>query len=173
VNELPRIERVRHEFERRELDVARIGDPLRIGGPKGSAINALDAIDSHVFIGDENAVPAITRRLEELPLGVRVLLVLESAADTEWPWFASRASLQVVWVRRKDPAHPAAAIVEALRRLQFPAGQCFVWVAIESNAARAVRSYLRDERGVDKQWIKAAGCWQRGVAGSHDTLAAV
>ena len=133
------------------------GDLLEIGSPNGSPIIALDAIDSHVFIGDETAVPAITRRLEELPLGVRALVVLESAADTEWPWFASRATLQVVWIRRKDPANPAATIVAALRRLEFPAGQCFVWVVVESTGARTIRRYLREERGVDKQWIEAAG----------------
>jgi NADPH-dependent ferric siderophore reductase len=109
----------------------------------------LEEIDSYLFIGDEAAVPAIASRLEQLPRGDRALVVIESAADTDWPWFASRATLQVVWVRRKDPDGPAEAIVESLRRLQFPADQCSVWVAVEANAA-PIHRYLREERGIDQ-----------------------
>jgi NADPH-dependent ferric siderophore reductase len=62
-------------------------------------------------------------------------------------------------------------LIDALRGIQFPAGQCFVWVAAESNVARALRRYLTDERGIDKHWVKAAGYWQRGATGVHDTIA--
>jgi len=45
-----------------------------------------------------------------------------------------------------------------------------VWVAVETQAARAIRRYLRDERGIDKKWIKAAGYWQRGAVGAHERI---
>jgi NADPH-dependent ferric siderophore reductase len=49
---------------------ARVGDSLTIGGPRGSAIIPME-FDWHLFIGDETALPAIGRRLEELPAGSR------------------------------------------------------------------------------------------------------
>ena len=50
---------------------AAAGQTLQIGGPKGSAIIDPDGIDTHVLIGDESALPAIGRRLEELPRSSR------------------------------------------------------------------------------------------------------
>jgi len=147
---------------------ATVGQILEVGGPKGSAVIALDGIDAHVLIGDETALPAIGRRLEELPAGSHALVIIESDAR---PALSSRGKSEVVWVPRD--AHdgpPAHKIIDALRALQFPAGQCFFWVAVESHSARALRRYLRHERGIDKRWIKAAGYWQRGTAGTHDNL---
>jgi NADPH-dependent ferric siderophore reductase len=46
---------------------ATVGQFLETGGPKGSAIISRTGIDLHVLIGDETGLPAISRRLEELP----------------------------------------------------------------------------------------------------------
>ena len=79
--------------------------------------------------------------------------------------------MEVVWVQRdKRAGPPAHEVIEALRQLDFPAGHCFIWVASESRAARAIRGYLRNERGLDKKWIKAAGYWQRGAEGAHERI---
>jgi NADPH-dependent ferric siderophore reductase len=151
---------------------ARIGQTLEIGGPRGSMVIALEGIDAHVLIGDETAVPAIGRRLEELPAAVPTLVVIEIDANSEPPVLLNRAAMKLICVRR-DGLHgpPAHEVIDALRRLEFPSGRCFVWVAAESRAARTIRGYLRDERGLDKKWIKAAGYWQRGSAGEHDSIA--
>ena len=150
---------------------ATVGQTLEIGGPKGSAIIALDGIDAHVLIGDETALPAIGRRLEELPAGSRALVVIESDDRAERPALASRGKLDVIFVPRQEQSGPPAHhIIAALRDLPFPSDRSFFWVALESHAARAIRGYLRHERGIDKRWIKAAGYWQRGTVGTHENL---
>jgi NADPH-dependent ferric siderophore reductase len=150
---------------------ATVGQTLEIGGPKGSAIIALDGIDAHVLIGDETALPAIGRRLEELPAASHALVVIESDARVERPALSGHGSLEVIWVPRNELGGPPAhQIIDALRELPFPPGRCFFWVAVESRSARAIRGYLRDERGIDKKWIKAAGYWQRGTVGTHDNI---
>jgi NADPH-dependent ferric siderophore reductase len=150
---------------------ASVGEALDIGGPKGSAVIALEGIDAHVLIGDETALPAISRRLEELPVGSRTLVVVEVDADSDRPVLASRATMDVVWVSRDGgKATPAHEVIETLRQLEFPSGHCFFWVAVESQAARRIRSYLREERGIGQKWIKAAGYWQRGAVGTHDSI---
>jgi NADPH-dependent ferric siderophore reductase len=150
---------------------AAVGQPLTVGGPRGSFIISTDGIDSHVLIGDETALPAIGRRLEELPASARALVVLESdGGSTGYP-LASRAALDVVSVARSGRTEGAGKeLIEVLRTLEFPPGRCFTWVAAESQAARAIRRHLTDERGFDKHWIKAAGYWQRGAIGTHDTI---
>jgi len=150
---------------------AAVGESLEVGGPKGSAVISSEGIDSHVLIGDETALPAISRRLEELAAGVRALVVLEVDADAVWPALESQASLEVVWVvRQAHTGAPAHELIERLRTLTLPPGQCFVWVALESKSARAIRRYLREERGIEKDWIKAAAYWQRGAAGVHERI---
>lgn len=151
---------------------ASVGQSLEIAGPRGSAVIALEGVDAHVLVGDETAWPAINRRLEELPADARALVVLEQDPGSIWPPLTSRAALEVVQVQRDGAIGPPAhELIDALRELQFPAGNCFIWVAVESRAARAIRQYLREERGVARQWIKAAGYWQRGKVGEHDVLA--
>lgn len=149
------------------------GQMLEIGGPKGSAVIALDGIDTHVLVGDETAVPAIGRRLEELPSTTRALVLIEVDAGAARPTLGSRASLEVAWAERRSPpgGPPGQNLIDALRRLEFPPGHTFVWVAAESRAARAIRTHLRDERGFGKHWIKAAGYWQQGTAGTHERIA--
>ncbi len=149
---------------------AAVGQTLDVGGPRGSMILPPESIGSHVFIGDETAIPAIGRRLEELPAGTRALLVLECDAGSTWPALASAAELQVIRVARNGRSgSPAHELIDALGRLEFPADS-FFWVATESHAARAIRRHLRDERGIDKDWIKAAGYWQRGASGEHQLI---
>jgi NADPH-dependent ferric siderophore reductase len=152
---------------------AAIGQTLEVGGPKGSAVLELDGIDSMVLIGDETALPAIGRRLEELPSHIHALVVVESDDSADRPSLTSAAALQVVWVSREQDQvaeRPEEQLIAALRRLDFPAGRCFAWVAHESGVARSIRAYLRDERGLDKKWIKAAGYWRRGATGSHENI---
>jgi NADPH-dependent ferric siderophore reductase len=147
------------------------GAPLEIGGPKGSAVVAPEGIDTHVLVGDETAVPAIGRRLEELPAAARALVVIEVDAGATRPILAGPAALEIVWVERGAGAAPGRALIDALRRTPFPPGDCYVWVAAETRAARAIRNYLRDERGLGRQWIKAAGYWQQGAIGAHERIA--
>lgn len=143
------------------------GQVLGVGGPRGSAVIPLDGIDSHLLIGDETALPAIGRRLEELPATSHALVVAEVESGCELP-LSSPADLQVVWVPRID-AHdaPGEQLIDALRTLQFSNHRCFVWAATETQAVRAIRRYLTQERGFDKHWVKAAGYWQRGATGAH------
>jgi NADPH-dependent ferric siderophore reductase len=52
------------------------GQYLHIGGPRGSMV-VPDIFDSYLLIGDETALPAIARRLEELSANRRALVVVE------------------------------------------------------------------------------------------------
>jgi NADPH-dependent ferric siderophore reductase len=150
---------------------ARPGQTLTVGGPKGSAIVAFEGIDTHVLIGDETALPAICRRLEELPASTRAVVMIETDREATLPPMSSAAAFEVKRVDRAS-AHgaPAQELIAALQSMTLPQGAAFYWIAVESHAARALRRHLTGERGVDKRWIKAAGYWQRGSTGTHDSI---
>jgi NADPH-dependent ferric siderophore reductase len=81
---------------------AKLGSPLGVAGPRGSSIISTEGIGLHLLIGDETALPAIARRLEELPATTNALVVAEVEPGFEL-LLSSRANLQVVWVPRTDP----------------------------------------------------------------------
>jgi NADPH-dependent ferric siderophore reductase len=149
---------------------ARIGDPLEIGGPRGSFVIPMD-FDWHLLIGDETGLPAIGRRLEELPAGSRALVIAEVDDEAEQQTFVSRAELSVQWVHRHAaPAGSSEGLLAALRAAKFPSGDYFAWAATESNVARALRRALIDELGANRAWVKAAGYWKRGAAAVHERI---
>jgi NADPH-dependent ferric siderophore reductase len=149
---------------------ARPGDEILIGGPRGSAIIPIE-FDWHLFVGDETALPAIGRRLEELPPGSRAVVIAEIADELEQQHFATKAELNVHWVHRGDAvAGSADGLAAALRATPLPAGDFFAWAAAETQVARAIRRVMIDERGAKPPWVKAAGYWKRGSAAIHDTI---
>ena len=149
---------------------ARPGAPLGVGGPRGSFIIPTQ-FDWHLLVGDETALAAIGRRLEELPADTRAIVVAEIDGPDEEQTFTSAAPTEVIWVYRNGkPAGDATLLQERLRSVSFPRGEYFAWVAGETQVARALRQYLLTERSANKQWLKAAGYWRRGAAGAHERI---
>ncbi|KNA31602.1 FAD-binding protein [Burkholderia pseudomallei] len=151
---------------------ARVGQTLGIGGPRGSFVIPKD-FDWHLLIGDDTALPAVARRLEELPAGTRVAAVLEVADPSAQIAFETDANLYVVWRHRGDAAsgeRGASRLVDALRELPLPAGEGYVWAAGEAAAMRGVREHLCRERGVAKSRIRASAYWKHGAIAVHESL---
>ena len=143
------------------------GSVLGVGGPRGSSVISVEGIDSHLLIGDETALPAIGRRLEELPENTNALVVAEVEKGFELPW-SSRAKFEVIWVPRPSgDGAPGESLISALWAVPLITERCFAWAATETQTVRAIRRYLTEERGFDKRWVKAAGYWQRGAVGEH------
>lgn len=139
---------------------AQPGQRIGAGGPRGSFIAAAD-FDRYVLAGDETALPAIARWLEEMPHGTRVdaLIEIPDAADRQ-P-LASRANLALTWLDRGgEPAQSSDRLERALRDLAAAPGDTFYWIAAESRRARAMRQWLGEQRGVPKEWIRATGYWK-------------
>jgi NADPH-dependent ferric siderophore reductase len=146
------------------------GQQLGVGGPRGSFV-VPDDFDWYLFIGDETALPAISRRLEELRSGVRAVVVAAVVGPEEEQKLQSRADVETVWVHRPlSRAEDPAPLLDAVRALTLPKnGDGYAWAAGESQTAKLLRRHLIDERGLDKAWVKAAGYWKRGAVSIHET----
>jgi len=148
---------------------AQPGQRLVIGGPRGSFVVS-DDFDWYLLLGDETALPAIGRRLEELRAATRVQVIIEVADAAEQQPLHSRARLEVTWLHRGagEPGQ-AEPLVGALSALSLPPGEGYAWIAGESQVARALREHLVHQRGLSKSWVKAAGYWKRGAVATHET----
>ncbi|MGD1879794.1 MAG: siderophore-interacting protein [Kiloniellaceae bacterium] len=148
---------------------AQVGDRLEIGGPRGSAV-VTDDFDWYLLIGDETALPAIGRRVEELRPGVPVATFAVVDGEDEIQQFKTQAAWRPTWVPRKASLNDATLLRGALNDYALPPGDGFVWIAAEADVARDLRRLIVEERGHPRAWTKAAGYWQRGVANANMRL---
>ncbi len=147
---------------------ARPGAKLGIGGPRGSFV-VTDDFDWYLLIGDETALPAIGRRLEELRPGVPAIVLAAVAGSEEEQAFATRTALDVRWVHRPlAGASDPAPLLEAAAGLSLPPGDGYIWIAGENDTVKLLRRHFVEERGHNRSWIKAAGYWRKGSAGFHE-----
>lgn len=137
------------------------GQSVVIGGPRGSMVIPTD-YDWHLLVGDASALPAIGRRLEELPASARVHVIAHAAEPMAW---ASAAAVEVQWVRRPE------ALVSATRALVLPDGIGFAWAAGEAGVMAQMRQVLLEEKQLPRACVKVAAYWKRGAADFHETLA--
>jgi len=128
------------------------GQTLNIAGPRASMV-VPDIFDSYLLIGDETAIPAIGRRLEELPAGRRVLAVVQIEDEQERQPLPSKAEVEIIWVKREED------LLAVLRRLSLPEGKLYSWVALEKSLTRQVKALLL-EKGAAEDALKAAAYWR-------------
>ncbi len=148
---------------------AGVGDTLEIGGPRGSTV-VPDDFDWYLLIGDETALPAIGRRLEELRAGVPVttVVLVDNAADAQA--IATHAAWTPHWIIRQVGTADVDTLLVALTPIALPEGEGFVWIAGESALARGARAQVVDALSHPKEWTKAAGYWRKGQADAHERI---
>ncbi|WP_159877298.1 siderophore-interacting protein [Aquitalea denitrificans] len=134
-----------------------------IAGPKGSMIIPAQQ-DWHLLVGDASSLPAIRRRLAELPASahVEVLLLRGDSADA---WSLPQ---QPAWhiVQVGDDA----ALLAALRNWPVPEGHGFAWCAGEGGLMRQARAVLLEEKQLPREGVKVAAYWRHGEADFHERL---
>ncbi|MDE1994959.1 MAG: siderophore-interacting protein [Rhizobiaceae bacterium] len=139
---------------------ARPGDTLDIGGPRGSAV--ISGVERWLLIGDETALPAIGRRIEESTSGMQITSITAVTSAEDEQSFDTKADLTCLWAHRPlSEATDASALLALVKSVDLPTGT-FVWVAAEASVTRAIRAYLVEERGYPLSWIKASGYWVKG-----------
>ncbi|MFC2251628.1 siderophore-interacting protein [Labrys portucalensis] len=144
------------------------GDEAWIAGPRGSFVIPF-AFDWYLLIADETGLPALARRLEELPAGARVLAFIEVDGRQDRLPLDTAADATVVWAHRGDAhAGQTGALLQAVQQAEFPAGDYHAWIACESLQAKELRRLLVEERGASPKWVRASGYWRRGATAVHD-----
>ncbi|WP_395817670.1 siderophore-interacting protein [Devosia sp.] len=147
---------------------ADVGQQLVIGGPRGSLIVPTD-YDWHLLIGDETGLPAIARRLEELPEGATAVVLIEIAEAAERQPLATKAAATIHWVERSGEAKgDPAPLLSMLADLTLPDGEAHTFMADESSVVKALKAHLVEARGCSPDAIRASGYWVYGVADAHE-----
>lgn len=143
-------------------EAAKAGDSIGVGGPRGSFV-VRGNFDWYLLVGDETALPAIGRRIEELPRDAKVIALIEIADMQEKQDLDAPADTEIIWLSR-DGAEPGPAdlLLNAAKALTLPSGDGYIFIAGEAKMSKAIRSHFADGLGHNPDWIKAAGYWQLG-----------
>lgn len=139
------------------------GQHACIGGPKGSMIIPT-GYDWHLLIGDASALPAITRRLAELPAGARTVALVQVDQAEDRRTFDTRADLTLHWLA------DTPALLQTLATLPRPEGEGFAWACGESSAMAQVRDQLWNDWQMPRDLTKVAAYWKQGATDFSERL---
>ncbi|MGW7267621.1 siderophore-interacting protein [Streptomyces sp. NPDC054842] len=134
------------------------GEVVRFLGPGGAYAPDASA-DWHLLAGDESALPAIAAALESLADGAEVRAFLEVSGPEEEQKIDSDA--EIVWLHRGDRP-VGAALVEAVRALEFPRGRLHAFVHGEAGFVKELRRMLRVELQIPREDLSISGYWRLG-----------
>lgn len=152
---------------------AKPGDELVVMGPRANWLLP-ENYSHYLAVGDETALPAISRLIEEAPTGSHVTAVVSIAdVDEEQSLNPGEGvTLDLRWVHR-DTSPVAeghlSALETAVRAVSLPddLGTVYVFAAGEAGDIKPIRRWLRREVGLPKEQVAVDGYWKRGVA-DHD-----
>lgn len=143
------------------------GDRVGMTGPGGGSVG--DA-DWYLLAGDETALPAIARILEELPAGKHATVRIEVGDESDDQPLRSVASLDIEWLHRRD-AEPGTStlLADAVRKVAWPdpSIRVFAWAGCEHKSFRAIRAYFRQERKLSRDQHLVVAYWRRGLSGDE------
>ncbi|KXF77456.1 phage tail protein [Paramesorhizobium deserti] len=146
---------------------AKEGDLVGMTGPGGGSAGEADW---YLLAGDETALPAIGRILEGLPAHAKAVVRIEVDGVAEEQALRSAADVDLVWLHRNGrEAGTTTLLQDAVRAVEFPGDgtRLFAWAACEFAAFRAIRTYLRKERKLDRQDHLVVAYWRRGFDGDN------
>ncbi|MDM0043243.1 siderophore-interacting protein [Variovorax dokdonensis] len=134
-----------------------------IGGPRGSMIIPAD-YHWHLLAGDASALPAIHRRVEELPAGTRAIVLVQVPDASDVREMNSAADCHFQWV------HSDADWLSALAALKLPASEGFAWCAGEARLMPQAREIVLQGHGIPRESARVAAYWKQGASEFHERL---
>ena len=138
---------------------ARPGDVVGISVPGGRDIAKAAWV---CIAGDHTAVPAITRMLETMPRDAVGHAFIEVPGPEEEQPVDAPPGIRVTWLHAPPER---SMLTAAVREVAWPDhDDVAIWVGAESDTARAIRAYVRDERKIERRRFLVIGYWKRGMS---------
>lgn len=137
------------------------GDLVGIMGPGGGGI---EPADWYLLAGDETALPAIGRILEELPADAKGRALIEVEDEGERQDLRRPSGVEIEWLFRRAPEVEAGRLLkEAVAGVTPPEGlSVYAWAGCEFAAFKAIRSIFRKDWRLRGRQQLAVAYWRRG-----------
>lgn len=134
------------------------GDQVLISQPHGRGVDT--EADWVLILADQTGIPAACRILENLAPQQRAHAVFEAPNEAATFTPTSPADLKTCWAYNPAPARIPSPLSAAVRTIELPPGQGYVWMAGEAGCARDVRRYFRHELKWRSPHFDIVGYWR-------------
>lgn len=141
---------------------AREGAQIDVGGP-GPAKPLPEGRAFYLVAGDMTALPAISVNLENLPRDAKGLAVIEVQGEGDKQAIAAPDGVEIRWLVNPQPGTQPDLLADTLRAEAWPQGDVYAWAACEFSAMKALRTYLREERGLGPDSLYISSYWKSGL----------
>ena len=138
------------------------GGETGAGGGPGPAKPLPPDMDLYVIAGDMTALPAISVNLEALDKGARGYAVIEVQSEDDRQDIDHPSGVELIWLVNPHPGKAAELLADRVRALPWAEGEVYAWAACEFNAMKALRRYLREERGLGPDRLYISSYWILG-----------
>ncbi len=146
-----------------------VGSSIWVAGPRPSLVVPAE-FGFHVLVGDETALPAIGRWLEELPADARGAAFVEVAGPEEEQQLRVPDGVRLEWLHRGSAAPGTTSLLaDAVDGLQLPTDtHVYVWAYAEAGCIKPVRRWAR-ARAVGRGQSDIGGYWKLRRTGAVPT----
>ncbi|PBB25165.1 MULTISPECIES: siderophore-interacting protein [unclassified Mesorhizobium] len=142
---------------------ARSGDVIGMIGPGGGG---LPEASNLLLLGDDTALPAIGRMLEELAPSARAEAIIEVDGPRDRMALAAGNNIAVRWLYRHGREAGGAGLLPAALRERGPAADdLYVWAGCEFADFREIRSIVRKGWGLPRDRHLVTAYWRRDAQG--------
>ncbi|MFO6454261.1 MULTISPECIES: siderophore-interacting protein [unclassified Aeromicrobium] len=141
---------------------APVGSTIWVAGPRPDLVVPPE-FGFHVLLGDETALPAIARWIEELPPGTRGVAAVEIHGDAERQDVKVPEGVSLHWLSRQGaPAGSTSLLGDFAEAIELPEGEhVYVFAQGEAGCIKPVRRWAR-AHGFVKHDSDIGGYWRRG-----------
>jgi len=145
----------------RWAETARTGAVIPITGP--GRVKMLEGAPDWVLLAaDMTGLPALMCNLDRLDPKARGYVVVEVTDEADKPLMQLPPGIALHWVVNPAPDRSKGGLLEQIRALPWLDGVPFVWTACEFDTMRALRSYYRTDRNVDRDACYLSSYWRAG-----------
>jgi NADPH-dependent ferric siderophore reductase len=142
---------------------AQPGDVVALSGPGGGYAPSTDPAVTHVLLGDDSALPAISSALEALPDSAVGIALVEVAGPDDELLIRCPAGVDLRWLHRDATgAEPGTLLLEVARSVERASRPVQVFAHGERTAMKAIRRLLQDDWGLEKSEMSLSAYWALG-----------
>ncbi len=139
------------------------GDPLVIGGPRGSLVVPL-TYGWQLYVCDETGLPAVKRRLAELRNGgvnphITLIVRAQNAQCAEYLDLGPAINVEWVITDGKSTEQADIAVMSKLKGLSLPDANYFIWLTGEGQFVKAMNDHFTQTQGMDTTFVRSVAYW--------------
>tara|TARA_Y100001956_G_scaffold37433_1_gene36851 strand:+ start:3528 stop:4304 length:777 start_codon:yes stop_codon:yes gene_type:complete len=135
-----------------------VGATISIAGP-GTIQNLNTEADWFFMVADMTALPALSAKVRLLPTDANGYAVIQVHSKEDIQPLDTPKNMRIEWVVSSN-----VEVAETVRALPWLSGTVSVWCACEFDSMRALRTYFRNEKEVNRENIYISSYWKQGVS---------